>query len=87
MDVVSEMIFGESFQVVDAPNFQHPHLDALLHDAVKKAWVFRTFLKLGWLSLNLPDSIASRLFPIPIIEFGKVSEIPTAMARHDADPF
>ncbi|KAL8911000.1 MAG: hypothetical protein Q9171_003769 [Xanthocarpia ochracea] len=71
MDVVSEMIFGESFQVMDAPNFQHPHLDAL-HDAVKKAWVFRTFPKLGWLSLNLPDSIASRLFPIPIIEFGKV---------------
>ncbi|KAL8658077.1 MAG: hypothetical protein Q9202_007630 [Teloschistes flavicans] len=71
MDIVSEMIFGESFHVIDSPGFQHPHLDAL-HDAVKKAWVFRTFPKLGWLSLNLPDLVSSTLFPIPIIELGKV---------------
>lgn len=72
MDIVSEMIFGESFHVMDSAGFQHPHLDAL-HDAVKKAWIFRTFPNLGWLSLNLPDSVSSTLFPIPIIEFGKVS--------------
>ncbi|KAL9577458.1 MAG: hypothetical protein Q9212_006352 [Teloschistes hypoglaucus] len=71
MDIVSEMIFGESFHVMDSPGFQHPHLDAL-HDAVRKAWVFRTFPKLGWLSLNLPDLLSSTLFPIPIIELGKV---------------
>ncbi|KAL9012926.1 MAG: hypothetical protein Q9173_002347 [Seirophora scorigena] len=71
MDIVSEMIFGESFHVMDSAGFQHPHLDAL-QDAVKKAWIFRTFPKLGWLSLNLPDAVSSTLFPIPIIEFGKV---------------
>ncbi|KAL8813212.1 MAG: hypothetical protein Q9200_000441 [Gallowayella weberi] len=71
MDIVSEMIFGESFHVMDSAGFHHPHLDAL-HDAVKKAWIFRTFPNLGWLSLNLPDSVSSTLFPIPIIEFGKV---------------
>ncbi len=71
MDIVSEMIFGESFGVMNYPGFRHPHLDAL-HDAVKKAWVFRTYPTLGWLSLNMPDWISSNLFPVPIIEFGKV---------------
>ena len=72
MDIVSEMVFGESFHVMDSAEFHHPHLDAL-HDAVKKAWIFRTFPNLGWVSLNMPDVISSALFPIPIIEFGKVS--------------
>ena len=71
MDIVSEMVFGEEFGVTDSGDFHHPHLDAL-HDAVQKAWVFRTFPILGWLSLNLPDWVSSSLFPVPIIEFGKV---------------
>ena len=71
MDIVSEMIFGEEFGVTKSPNFRHPHIDAL-HDAIKKAWIFRAFPHLGWLSLNMPDWISSTLFPVPIIEFGKV---------------
>ena len=71
MDIVSEMVFGEEFGVIDSPGFQHPHLDAL-HDAVKKAWIFRAFPKLGWMSLNMPDWISSNIFPVPIIEFAKV---------------
>lgn len=71
MDIVSEMIFGEEFGVTSSADFRHPHLDAL-HDAVKKAWVFRTFPTIGWLSLNMPDWLSSTLFPIPILEFGKV---------------
>ena len=71
MDIVSEMIFGQSFGAMNYPDFHHPHLDAL-EDAVKKAWIFRTFPNLGWLSLNMPDWISSNLFPVPIIEFGKV---------------
>ncbi len=76
MDIVSEMVFGYSFDVMDSPNFQHPHLDAL-HEAVQKAWIFRTFPKLGWLSLNLPEWISSSLMPVPIVEFGKVRSIVT----------
>lgn len=71
MDIVSEMVFGYSFGVMDSPDFHHPHLDAL-HEAVQKAWIFRTFPTIGWLSLNLPEWIASKLMPVPIIEFGKV---------------
>ena len=74
MDIVSEMVFGYSFDVMDSPDFQHPHLDAL-HKAVQKAWIFRTFPKLGWLSLNLPEWISSSLMPVPIVEFGKVCSI------------
>lgn len=81
MDIVSEMVFGESFHVMDSPMFKHPHLDAL-QDAVKKAWVFRTFPKLGWLSLNLPDALSSRLFPVPIIEFGKVRHVSVIMLQY-----
>lgn len=74
MDIVSEMVFGYSFGVMDSPDFRHPHLDAL-HEAVQKAWIFRTFPKIGWLSLNLPEWISSNLLPVPIVEFGKVCSI------------
>lgn len=71
MDIVSEMVFGQAFDVMDSPGFQHPHLEAL-HDAVEKAWFARTFPTLVWISLNLPDWVSTNLFPVPILEFGKV---------------
>ncbi|MCJ1377215.1 hypothetical protein MMC17_000307 [Xylographa soralifera] len=71
MDVVSEMVFGYEFGVMNSPGFRHPHLDAL-HDAIEKGWVLRAFPNLGWLSMNLPDWLSSAVFPIPIVEFGKI---------------
>lgn len=71
MDIVSEMVFGQAFGVMDSPGFQHPHLEAL-HDAVEKAWFARTFPTLVWISLNLPDWVSTNVFPVPILEFAKV---------------
>ena len=71
MDVISEMIFGKEFGVMESPGFCHPHLD-VLQNAIKKAWIFRTFPTLSWISLSLPERVSEALFPVPIIEFGKV---------------
>ncbi len=71
LDLVSEIVFGEEFGVIESPGFHHPHVD-ILHAAVKQGWISRSFPKLSQISLSLPIWVSTLLFPIPIEEFRRV---------------
>lgn len=75
LDVISEIVFGEEFGVVDSPGFHHPHVDTL-HAAIKQGWISRSFPILSQISLSLPERISTLLFPIPVEEFRRVRLIP-----------
>jgi cytochrome P450 len=71
LDVISKIVFGEEFGVLDSAGFRHIHVDTL-HEAVKMGWVFRSFPTLSRISLALPEWISALLFPIPVEEFRRV---------------
>jgi len=80
LDIISEIVFGEEFGVIDSPGFHHPHVDTL-HAAIKQGWVSRSFPIFSQISLSLPERISTLLFPIPIEEFRRVRLIPSSISR------
>ncbi|KAL9079957.1 MAG: hypothetical protein Q9157_001204 [Trypethelium eluteriae] len=74
LDVISEIVFGQAFGVMEEPNFHHPYLDSL-QDTIRGAWIARAFPTLSTLSRSLPKSISAVLFPLSIAQFSKTAVI------------
>ena len=72
LDVISKIVFGKEFGALASVHFHHPQLDNL-HKTLQGAWVYRTFPTLSKISMLAPGWVSETFFPIPLIEFAKVS--------------
>lgn len=75
LDVISKKVFGKEFGALASAHFQHPQLDTL-RKALQGAWVYRTFPTLSKISMLAPRWVSETFFPIPLIEFSKVTLSP-----------
>ncbi|CAG8974303.1 hypothetical protein HYALB_00011972 [Hymenoscyphus albidus] len=70
MDIISKIVFGKELGCIEDPAFRNQFIE-YLHGTFEMGWPATTFPNLTRLSLSLPDWIADRLFPIPLMEFKK----------------
>ncbi|KAH7115002.1 cytochrome P450 [Dendryphion nanum] len=68
LDVISKIVFGEEFGVLKSLNASHPYLD-MLQETLKGGWISRAFPNVSATMMALPETIAERLFSIPILVF------------------
>lgn len=71
MDVISTIVFGKALGCIRDPQFGNQFIE-FLHTTFEMGWVAPAFPNLIRLSYSLPESIAERVFPIPLFEFKKV---------------
>ena len=70
LDVISKLVFGEEFGVLNSLDASHLYLD-MLHETVKGGWTSRAFPNVSAIMMALPGAVAERLFSIPILVFVK----------------
>lgn len=82
MDVVSTIVFGKGLGCIDDPEFRNQFIE-YLHSTFEMGWTATAFPNLTAFSLSLPEWVSEKLFPIPIMEFKKVSDygVPAMQGR------
>jgi cytochrome P450 len=68
LDVISKIVFGEEFGVLKSLDASHPYLD-MLQETLKGGWTSRAFPTISAAMMALPETVAERLFSIPILVF------------------
>jgi cytochrome P450 len=71
MDIISTIVFGKALGCIQDPQFRNQFIE-FLHSTFEMGWVAPAFPNLIRLSYALPESIAAKVFPIPLMEFKKV---------------
>ena len=71
-DIISKIVLGQEFGVLDAPDFDDPRLH-ILQETIRKSWTYRGFPITFAILMSLPEFVMQRIFDIPILQIAKVS--------------
>jgi cytochrome P450 len=72
MDIISKIVFGRELGCIQDPVFKNQFIE-YLHSTFDMGWTATAFPNLAQFSLSLPEWLSEVLFPIPLMEFKKVS--------------
>ena len=73
-DVISKIVLGKEFGMLESPDFNNPRLH-ILHETIRKSWTYRGFPLIFALLMSVPQSISQIFFEIPILQIAKVSRL------------
>ncbi|KAL8898396.1 MAG: hypothetical protein Q9207_006719 [Kuettlingeria erythrocarpa] len=69
-DVVSKVVLGKEFGLLESKDFDDPRL-RILHDTIRKSWIYRAFPLTFACLMSLPEAVSAALFEIPILQVAK----------------